>query len=32
MVRVVDVDGGQVGDVFAFSADDPAERARSRRF
>jgi uncharacterized protein YcgI (DUF1989 family) len=24
-VRVVDVEGGQVGDVFAFAADDPAE-------
>jgi uncharacterized protein len=24
-VRVVDIDGGQVGDVFAFSADDPTE-------
>jgi uncharacterized protein YcgI (DUF1989 family) len=24
-VRVVDVDGGQVGDVFAFSTDDPTE-------
>ena len=24
-VRVVDIEGGQVGDVFAFAADDPAE-------
>ena len=24
-VRVIDVEGGQVGDVFAFAADDPAE-------
>jgi uncharacterized protein YcgI (DUF1989 family) len=24
-VRVVDVEGGQVGDIFAFAADDPAE-------
>lgn len=24
-VRVVDIEGGQVGDVFAFSADDPTE-------
>jgi uncharacterized protein len=24
-VRVVDVEGGQVGDVFAFAVDDPAE-------
>jgi uncharacterized protein len=25
LVRVVDIEGGQVGDVFAFAADDPAE-------
>lgn len=25
-VRVVDVEGGQVGDLFAFAADDPRER------
>src|SRR5690349_2790380 len=25
-VRVVDLEGGQVGDLFAFAADDPRER------